>query len=58
MNDDNRKKTEIQSDIRELSELIGMLSTKYKEEPLVEDVQAAFMNLSAHVGRALKIQLQ
>jgi hypothetical protein len=51
-------KPEIQNDIREMSELIGLLSVKYSNDPLLNDIQKKFLGLSAHAGRALDIQLQ
>jgi len=58
MKNDKKMKTEIQKDIAELSKIIGLLSTKYKEEPLLNNAQQAFLSLSVHVGKALDIQLQ
>lgn len=56
MNDDI--KSEIKKDIGDLAKTISLLSAKYKEEPLLNDAQKAFMDLSLHVGKALDIQMQ
>lgn len=58
MKDKETIKLEIQDDIREMSELIGLLSAKYSNDPLLHDIQKKFLGLSTHVGRALDIQLQ
>jgi hypothetical protein len=58
MKDDQKIKTDIQREIGDLARIIGLLSIKYREEPLLNDAQKTFMNLSIHVGRALDIQLQ
>lgn len=58
MKHDQKMKLDIQNDIRDLAKIIGLLSIKYKEEPLLIDAQKAFLGLSVHVGRALNIQLQ
>jgi len=58
MKDDQEIKIEIQRNIRDMAEILGHLSTKYKEEPLLKDAQEAFLSLSVHVGKALDIQLQ
>jgi hypothetical protein len=58
MKDDQKIKTDIQREIGYLARIIGLLSIKYREEPLLNDAQKTFMNLSIHVGRALDIQLQ
>jgi hypothetical protein len=58
MKHNQRIKLDIQNDIRDLAKIIGLLSIKYKEEPLLIDAQKSFLDLSVHVGRALNIQLQ
>ncbi len=58
MKSEQEMKIEIQRDVGELAKNLGLLSTKYKEEPLLDDAQKVFLNLSVHVSRALKIQLQ
>lgn len=54
----NDLKTGISNDIREMAKLIGLLSFKYKDEPLLDETQKTFLSLSVHVGQALDIQLQ
>jgi len=51
-------KIEIQKDIGELAKTIGLLSMKYRDEPLINDIQKSFLSLSVHIGKALNIQLQ
>jgi hypothetical protein len=58
MKDDQKMNLDIQKDIQELAKIIGLLATKYKEEPLLIDAERVFLALSVHVGRALNIQLQ
>jgi len=58
MKEDQEIKIEIQKNIRDMAEIISQLSTQYKEEPLLKDIQKIFLNLSVHVGKALDIQLQ
>jgi len=58
MKEDQEIKIEIQKNIRDMAEIISQLSTKYKEEPLLKDIQEIFLSLSVHVGKALDIQLQ
>ena len=48
----------IQHNIRELARTIHDLSTKYKEEPLIKDLQNQFLCLSVNVGIALDLPLQ
>jgi len=52
------QKITIQNEIRKLAKIIGLLSIKDNEEPLLNDIQKAFHGLAVHVGRALDIQLQ
>jgi 7,8-dihydro-6-hydroxymethylpterin-pyrophosphokinase len=58
MNDEKKIKLDIQKEIGDLARIIGLLSEKYKDDPLLNDAQSAFMNLAVHVGKALDIQLQ
>ena len=58
MENEKNMKVKIQKDIKDLAKILGSLSMKYKDEPLLDDAQGAFLNLSVHVGKALDIQLQ
>ncbi len=58
MTDKTNLKTEIQKDIRDLAEVLNLLASKYRDEPLLDDAQKAFLSLSVHTGKALDIQLQ
>ena len=58
MEKEQKMKIEIQKDIGDLSRTINLLCNKYKDEPILDEVQKAFLSLSVHVGRALDIQLQ
>lgn len=58
MKDDKKTKIEIQKELGDLAWIIGLLSIKYKEDPVLIDAQKAFMNLAIHVWSALDIQLQ
>ncbi len=58
MKDKNSIKLEIQNDVREMSELIGLLSGKYSNENLLGELQKKFLGLSSRISRALDIQLQ
>jgi hypothetical protein len=58
MKADQKMKFDIQKNIQELAKIIGLLTTIYKEEPLLIDAQKVFLTLSLLVGRALNIQLQ
>ncbi|MCU0822152.1 MAG: hypothetical protein MUC95_06735 [Spirochaetes bacterium] len=58
MKDKNMIKLEIQNDIREMSELISLLSVKYSKENLIGELQQKFLGLSARVGMALDVQMQ
>jgi hypothetical protein len=58
MKADKKMILDIQKNIQELAKIIGLLTTTYKEEPLLIDAQKVFLTLSVLVGRALNIQLQ
>lgn len=55
---DEETRLKVQEDIGSLAKAIESLSIKYQDEPLVAEVQKAFLNLSVHVGKAVSIQLQ
>ncbi len=58
MDDLQRIKTDIQKEIGDLAKIIALLSFKYKDEPLLDDAQKAFMGLAMNVGKALNIQVR
>ena len=48
----------IQQNIRDLAWTIHDISIKYKQEPLVKDLQNLFLCLSVNVGTVLDLPLQ
>lgn len=58
MSDNKKLKTGIQKEIGDLAKVIGLLSNKYREEPLLNDARDSLLRLSVHVCRALDIRLQ
>jgi hypothetical protein len=58
MESENQIEVKIQNNIRELARIIHDISIKYKQEPLVKDLQNQFLCLSVNVGIALDFPLQ
>jgi hypothetical protein len=51
-------KMKVKEDLRDVARLIGVLTMKYRNDPLTGEAGEAFLRLSTDIARALEIRIQ